>query len=232
MSSPARDASEIRRAAVLRAIAFLRALADTLAWRSIPPLRPGRRGCPRDLGKPAAAAAEQWTSLRSSHWRSLFCAFSISPLSPASMWLGALSIRACHCDPASSSIPRDCPWVEARNGFCTMASLLPGTLPAEFRPAELLLIHCLDVEQPVAAAAGYGRRSFQPSVRRGEAMNSFMIWVAAFVLAMVALGLIRILRGPAAADRVMAVQLSARVALRHCCCLRSLRRPRPCSTLP
>ena len=38
-------------------------------------------------------------------------------------------------------------------------------------------------------------------------MNSFMIWVAAFVLAMVALGLIRILRGPAAADRVMAVQL-------------------------
>jgi multicomponent Na+:H+ antiporter subunit E len=32
-----------------------------------------------------------------------------------------------------------------------MASLLPGTLPAESDRRESLLIHCLDVEQPVAA---------------------------------------------------------------------------------
>jgi multicomponent Na+:H+ antiporter subunit E len=38
-----------------------------------------------------------------------------------------------------------------RNGFCTMASLLPGTLPAESDQRESLLIHCLDVEQPIAA---------------------------------------------------------------------------------
>ena len=35
----------------------------------------------------------------------------------------------------------------------------------------------------------------------------FLLTVAVFVLAMVALGLIRILRGPAAADRMMAAQL-------------------------
>lgn len=35
----------------------------------------------------------------------------------------------------------------------------------------------------------------------------FLLAVAVFVLAMVALGLIRILRGPAAADRMMAAQL-------------------------
>lgn len=38
-------------------------------------------------------------------------------------------------------------------------------------------------------------------------MSSFLIGAAGFVLAMVALGLVRILRGPAAADRMMAAQL-------------------------
>jgi multicomponent Na+:H+ antiporter subunit F len=38
-------------------------------------------------------------------------------------------------------------------------------------------------------------------------MTDFLVGVAAFVLAMVALGLYRILRGPAEADRMMAVQL-------------------------
>jgi multicomponent Na+:H+ antiporter subunit F len=38
-------------------------------------------------------------------------------------------------------------------------------------------------------------------------MAEFLIAVAAFVLAMVALGLVRILRGPADADRMMAAQL-------------------------
>ena len=39
------------------------------------------------------------------------------------------------------------------------------------------------------------------------AIPDFLLAVAVFVLAMVALGLIRILRGPAAADRMMAAQL-------------------------
>jgi multicomponent Na+:H+ antiporter subunit F len=38
-------------------------------------------------------------------------------------------------------------------------------------------------------------------------MADFLIAAAAFILAMVALGLIRVLRGPADADRMMAVQL-------------------------
>lgn len=38
-------------------------------------------------------------------------------------------------------------------------------------------------------------------------MASFLIWAAVFVLTMVALGMVRILRGPAAADRMMAAQL-------------------------
>lgn len=38
-------------------------------------------------------------------------------------------------------------------------------------------------------------------------MAEFMIAAAAFILATVALGLVRILRGPAVADRMMAAQL-------------------------
>lgn len=38
-------------------------------------------------------------------------------------------------------------------------------------------------------------------------MNEFLIGAATFVLAMVALGLLRIFRGPAEADRTMAAQL-------------------------
>jgi multicomponent Na+:H+ antiporter subunit F len=38
-------------------------------------------------------------------------------------------------------------------------------------------------------------------------MADFLLAAAAFVLAMVALGLVRILRGPTAADRIMAAQL-------------------------
>ena len=44
-------------------------------------------------------------------------------------------------------------------------------------------------------------------MRAGGAMAEFLIAAAGFVLAMVALGLVRILRGPADADRMMAAQL-------------------------
>ena len=48
---------------------------------------------------------------------------------------------------------------------------------------------------------------FSAALGEGEAMSSFLIAVAVFVLAMVALGLVRVLRGPAAADRMMSAQL-------------------------
>jgi multicomponent Na+:H+ antiporter subunit E len=39
----------------------------------------------------------------------------------------------------------------ARDAFCAMASLLPGTLPAGADPSGALLVHCLDVGQDVPA---------------------------------------------------------------------------------
>jgi multicomponent Na+:H+ antiporter subunit E len=37
------------------------------------------------------------------------------------------------------------------NAFCTVTSLVPGTLPAGQNDDGALVIHCLDVDQPVAA---------------------------------------------------------------------------------
>ncbi|MGH8276078.1 MAG: Na+/H+ antiporter subunit E [Steroidobacteraceae bacterium] len=39
----------------------------------------------------------------------------------------------------------------ARSAFCTLSSLLPGTLPTGTDANGALLIHCLDVDQPFAA---------------------------------------------------------------------------------
>jgi multicomponent Na+:H+ antiporter subunit E len=39
----------------------------------------------------------------------------------------------------------------ARSAFCALSSLLPGTLPTGTDENGGLLVHCLDVEQPVAA---------------------------------------------------------------------------------
>jgi multicomponent Na+:H+ antiporter subunit E len=39
----------------------------------------------------------------------------------------------------------------ARSAFCALSSLLPGTLPAGSDEEGALLVHCLDVDQPVAA---------------------------------------------------------------------------------
>jgi len=39
----------------------------------------------------------------------------------------------------------------ARNAFCTLTSLLPGTVPSGVDENGDLLVHCLDVRQPVVA---------------------------------------------------------------------------------
>ncbi len=39
----------------------------------------------------------------------------------------------------------------ARNAFCTLSSLLPGTLVAGSEPGGALRIHCLDLAQDVQA---------------------------------------------------------------------------------
>lgn len=38
-----------------------------------------------------------------------------------------------------------------RDAFCALASLMPGTLPADTDADGALLVHCLDIDQPVLA---------------------------------------------------------------------------------
>ena len=116
------------------------------------------------------------------------CARSAAAVAP---WLRDVSLHAFR--PA-----------RARDAFCALASLLPGTLPADTNDDGTRLVHCLDVDQPVAAQLAAEEALFMPSA---AAMAEFLIAAAGFVLAMVALGLVRILRGPANADRMMAAQL-------------------------
>ena len=39
----------------------------------------------------------------------------------------------------------------ARSTFCTLASLLPGTVPVTANDSGVVLVHCLDIRQPVVA---------------------------------------------------------------------------------
>jgi multicomponent Na+:H+ antiporter subunit E len=47
--------------------------------------------------------------------------------------------------------PLQLPPGPARSAFCALSSLLPGTVPAGQDASGRLLVHCLDVGQPVAA---------------------------------------------------------------------------------
>jgi multicomponent Na+:H+ antiporter subunit E len=49
----------------------------------------------------------------------------------------------------------------ARSAFCAFTSLLPGTMPSGFDPDGRLLVHCLDVERPVAAELKAEERRLQ-----------------------------------------------------------------------
>jgi multicomponent Na+:H+ antiporter subunit E len=47
--------------------------------------------------------------------------------------------------------PLRAPIGPARSAFCALSSLQPGALPAGTDPNDRLVVHCLDIEQPVAA---------------------------------------------------------------------------------
>ena len=207
MSSPARDASELRRAAVLRAIAFLAlwfilSLGDTTDF-------PGRsrRGCPCDLGKPAAAAAEQRASLCSCPGEAYFALFP------------AVHCRRRRCGMARA---RSAPATATRVRHLSHAIVRRSSAEWVLHDGQPAARHTAGRVRPTRdRSSSTASTSSSPSWRswpwtrisssqrfgEARAMPSFLIWVAAFVLAMVALGLIRILRGPAAADRMMSVQL-------------------------
>jgi multicomponent Na+:H+ antiporter subunit E len=53
--------------------------------------------------------------------------------------------------PGVVACPSQCPPGTVRDAFCALTSLLPGTLPAGTDESGALLVHCLDISQPVAA---------------------------------------------------------------------------------
>jgi multicomponent Na+:H+ antiporter subunit E len=54
-----------------------------------------------------------------------------------------------------------------RDAFCALASLLPGTLPVDTDANGALLIHCLDVRQPVAAQLAEEEALFARAIGHG-----------------------------------------------------------------
>jgi multicomponent Na+:H+ antiporter subunit E len=53
-----------------------------------------------------------------------------------------------------------------RSAFCALSSLMPGTLPTGTSENGALLIHCLDIGQPVAANVAAEERLFMRAVGR------------------------------------------------------------------
>jgi len=53
--------------------------------------------------------------------------------------------------PGFVSFPARLPPGTARSAFCTLTSLLPGTVPAGSDESGSVVVHCLDVRQPVLA---------------------------------------------------------------------------------
>ena len=121
-----------------------RASTLSICW-SAPSPRPRRPGPACICCRPAPGGCGRLRSPGSG------CASSGSPRSPGRTSRGARSTRACRCGRASCACPLRLAPGPARNAFCTLASLLPGTLPAGSEPDGALRVHCLDLGQDVPA---------------------------------------------------------------------------------
>jgi multicomponent Na+:H+ antiporter subunit E len=55
----------------------------------------------------------------------------------------------------------------ARDAFCALASLMPGTLPADTDADGTLLVHCLDIGQPAAAQLAVEEACFMRALADG-----------------------------------------------------------------
>jgi multicomponent Na+:H+ antiporter subunit E len=137
-------------AAVIRGVGFL-CLWLIIFGADVPDLLVGA----------AAAAAATWTSLRllppgrtrlrpGALARLVVRFFAQSGVAGADVARRALD-PALPLRPGFKLCPTRLPPGRAREAFCAMASLLPGTLPAGSDQGGALLVHCLDVEQDVAA---------------------------------------------------------------------------------
>lgn len=56
----------------------------------------------------------------------------------------------------------------ARSTFCTLECLLPGTLPVETDESGALVVHCLDIEQPVLEQMAADEVRFTEALGRGD----------------------------------------------------------------
>jgi multicomponent Na+:H+ antiporter subunit E len=64
--------------------------------------------------------------------------------------------------------PSRLPAGRGRSAFCTLASLLPGTLPVATDQTGALLIHCLDIDQPVVAQLTEDEGLFRRALGEGR----------------------------------------------------------------
>jgi multicomponent Na+:H+ antiporter subunit E len=63
-------------------------------------------------------------------------------------------------EPGLVACPLRLPAGGKRSAFCALSSLMPGTLPTGTDEQEALLVHCLDMSQPVAANLAAEERLF------------------------------------------------------------------------
>ena len=68
--------------------------------------------------------------------------------------------------PGLMSYRSTCPTQHLKSGFCTMASLQPGLLPAGFDADGNIICHCLDLRRPVAQQLAEEERRFLRALGR------------------------------------------------------------------
>jgi len=119
-------------------------------------------GSPADLGAGAVAAvAATWVSLRllppsTNRMRPVALARLALRFLYQSVMAGAdVARRALDprlpLSPGFAVYPVGLSPGPGRNMFTSLMSLLPGTVPTGSDPSDRLLIHCLDIEQPITA---------------------------------------------------------------------------------
>lgn len=124
----------------------------------------------------AAVAAATWTSLR---------LLPAGASRPRPVFLAALALRFVRQSVISGTevawralnpklplrpgaYPLRVPPGGARSAFCALSSLLPGTLPTGTDEHGALLVHCLDVDRPIAANMATEETLFIRAQRRAS----------------------------------------------------------------
>jgi multicomponent Na+:H+ antiporter subunit E len=152
--------------------AFVRALGFLILWLVLAGINPG------DIPAAAVAvAAATWVSLRllppGRRRLSLPGAARIALRFPSQAVLAGVDVARRALDPRLPLRPGfvafspHLPPGGARDAFCALASLMPGTLPVDTNEDGTLLIHCLDIDQPAAAQLAVEEAAFMRAVGNG-----------------------------------------------------------------